>query len=459
MPSPMHLIKIKSDGLAHLSYLLIHKGQAAVIDPRRDTQVYFDKALEHTARITHIFETHRNEDYVIGSKDLARRTGADIHHGAAQEFEYGQATREGDTFAVGDLTLKILETPGHTFESLSIMVYDTSAGEETVAVFSGDALFVGDVGRTDFFPDRAEEVAGLLYDSLHEKLLPLGDQTILLPAHGAGSVCGGNMSPREFSTLGHERLTNPRLQLDRDAFIRAKVSENHYQPPYFKKMEEYNLKGNAPSLWDLPRPAMLQPDEFAELSQDGMVIVDTRSPEAFAGSFLPDSLSIPMDMIPSFAGWLLSYEDPIGLIMESSEHTDICVRYLLRLGFDSIAGYLGGGVSSWHVSGRMFDSITTIYAAELRERIESGEDFTLLDVRKIDEYEQKHLPRATHIYLGELPDRLDEIPRDKPIVTMCGSGKRAMIAASILKRAGFDDVADNLGSIAACSEIGCPMEE
>ncbi|HKJ64059.1 MAG TPA: MBL fold metallo-hydrolase, partial [Desulfopila sp.] len=201
----MFLEKIKSEGIAHLSYIIGDGSEAAVIDPRRDCQIYIDTAAARGMSITRIFETHRNEDYVTGSQDLARKTGAAIHHGHKIDFAYGEDVAEGDSFALGDLRLEILETPGHTDESISIVIKDTNFGDDAVAVFTGDALFIGDVGRTDFFPDRAEEVAGLLFDSIFKTILPLGDQTILCPAHGAGSVCGGGMASREFSTLGYER--------------------------------------------------------------------------------------------------------------------------------------------------------------------------------------------------------------------------------------------------------------
>jgi hydroxyacylglutathione hydrolase len=208
----MFLEKIKSDGIAHLSYILGDGLEAAVIDPRRDCQIYIDIAARQGTRISRIFETHRNEDYIIGSKDLVQRTGATIHHGKAFNFAFGKAVSEKDSFELGGLRLTILETPGHTFESISIVVTDTNFGDDAVAVFTGDTLMIGDVGRTDFFPDRAKEVAAALYDSIFTKLLPLGDQTIIYPAHGAGSVCGDSMASREFSTIGHERLNNPVLQ-------------------------------------------------------------------------------------------------------------------------------------------------------------------------------------------------------------------------------------------------------
>ena len=226
----MLLEKIKTPGLAHLSYLVGSGGQAAVIDPRRDCAIYVEKARAAGLEITHIFETHRNEDLVSVAPILADMTGATVLHGPnpEQPIVYAQTVRDGDCFTIGQLNIQVLETPGHTDDHLAYALFDTAYPDKAVGVFTGDALFVGDVGRTDFYPERREEVAGLLYDSL-QKILALGDQAIIYPAHGAGSVCGSSMAEREFSTVGHERVNNPRLQMtDREAFIRFKVSENHY---------------------------------------------------------------------------------------------------------------------------------------------------------------------------------------------------------------------------------------
>ncbi|MFO7965901.1 MAG: MBL fold metallo-hydrolase [Desulfobacterales bacterium] len=453
----LFLETIRSEGLSHLSYIIGHGGKAAVIDPRRDSRVYVDIAYEKGASITHIFETHRNEDYVIGSLDLAGRTGAEIYHSHATEFDYGNAVSEGSRFQLGSLEFRVLETPGHTYDSLSLALVDKSFGEDPIAVFTGDALFIGDVGRTDFFPDRKEEVAGLLYDSIFNKLLPLGDYVILYPAHGAGSVCGAGMADREFSTLGFERRHNPVLQkTDREAFIRYKVNEHHYKPPYFSQMEKFNREG-APSLCEIPKPPPLGPSAFEERMNNGMIAVDTRSAEAFAGSFIPGSIALPLEMIPAFAGYFIPYDREIGLITSGYEHVDRAVRFLIRMGYDTIAGHLDEGLHSWQVSGRKYDRIPAVHAKELVRRIQSNEDFTLLDVRRIDEVQKGHLPGAVHIYLGDLPDRLNDVPKERPVTTFCGSGQRAIIAASILKQNGFELVEDSLGSMAACNVIGCPI--
>ncbi len=455
----MFLKKIKSEGIAHLSYILGDGLDAVVIDPRRDCGIYAEIAAQQGVRITRIFETHRNEDYVIGSQDLVRRSGAAIHHGKALDFSYGEGVCEGDTFDVGDLCLRILETPGHTFESISIVVTDKNYGKDAVAVFTGDALFIGDVGRTDFFPDQARKVAGALYDSIFGKLLPLGDQTIIYPAHGAGSVCGDSMASREFSTIGHERLHNPVLQKkDRESFIDFKVHEHHYMPPYFKKMEQYNQFGSPP-LHSLPQPVPMNAKDVRKAQANGAVLLDLRSPEAYAGAFIPGSLAMPLEMIPAYAGYLLDYDTDIILIPETREQIPAAVAHLIRIGYDRLAGYLKGGMHSWETEGLQYDRIGAVHAAGIGQRLQNNENLTLLDVRKISEYKQSRLAGATHIFLGELPDRIDELDPDKPIITFCGSGMRAIIAASILKQNGFTRVEDSLGSMRACKNVGCELQE
>jgi hydroxyacylglutathione hydrolase len=453
----MLLKKIRSEGLAQLSYIIGDGGKAAVIDPRRDCGIYRDIADREGMRITHIFETHRNEDFVIGSCELADLTGAVIFHGEELPFEYGRTAREDDVFEFGNIVLRVVKTPGHTDESISLVLIDRQFSDQPLAVFTGDALFIGDVGRTDFFPDRPAEVAGFMFDSIFEKLLPLGDHVLLYPAHGAGSVCGSGMASREFSSIGYERQFNPALQVkDRSDFIQKKTSEKHYYPPYFKQMEKYNLAG-PPRMGALPRPVPSAAGEFASEMGRGLLALDTRSPEAYSGAFIPGSLAIPLDMIPAYAGWFIPYDRDIGLIIHEFTDVEPAVRYLTRLGYENIISYLDEGLHGWEVSGRHYDRIPAIYAGDLKSLMEGDREFILLDVRKEEEVSAGRLPGSTHMYLGEVPERLDEIPRDKPIITFCGSGRRAIIAASILKQNGYEDVQNCLGSMAACQAVGCSI--
>jgi hydroxyacylglutathione hydrolase len=267
------------------------------------------------------------------------------------------------------------------------------------------------------------------------------------------------MASREFSTIGHERLNNPVLQkTDRESFIDYKVAEHHDQPAYFRLMEKYNKEGT-PSLGELPRPRPLTPEQVEQAVSNGAVIVDLRSPEAFAGAFIPGSIAIPLDMLPAYAGYLLDYDYDLILVPETLDQIQTAVRYLIRIGYERLAGYLKGGMHAWEVSGRKYDRIYAVHASTLESQIKKDEAFTLLDVRKITEFRESRLEGATHIFLGHLQDHLDEIDKNKPIVTFCGSGRRAIIAASILKRHGFEHVEDSLGSMEACENIGCSIQK
>ncbi|WOI52179.1 MBL fold metallo-hydrolase [Parvularcula sp. LCG005] len=437
----MKLEKIKTEGLAHLSYLLTSNGEAAVIDPRRDIDVYLDPARRDGCRITHIFETHRNEDLVSGAGLLAEVTGADVWHGPnpAEPIRYAKTTREGDSYQVGDARIEVLETPGHTYDSLSFILFDQSAQDGPVGVFTGDALFVGDVGRTDFYPGKEREVSGLLYDSL-QKLLKLGDHVLLYPAHGAGSVCGSGMADREFSTIGHERRNNPRLGLDRDAFIEAKLAEHHEQPPYFRLMERLNVEGASPTR----RYPLPPPKPILKASAEDSQLVDVRGVVDFAGAHIPGSIAIPDDMLAAFAGWVLDPDQAIDLVCRDAAQAERSVLTLERIGYDHVESFRTGMVPVAS-SGAAFASLTMVGTETVRERLGTG-GWMLLDVRGIDEFAAGHIEGATNIYLGHLPSRVAELPRDKSITVMCGSGARATIAASILLRNGFENVDVYLGS-------------
>jgi len=453
----MFLETVRTPGLAHLSYVLGADGRAVVVDPRIDLDVYLELAREHDARIELVFETHRNEDIVSGARALGAVTGARVLHGTALDFAYGVGAENGHTEELGDFSLRVLHTPGHTDESISIAFWDRSFGEGAVGVFTGDALFVGDVGRTDFYPDRAAEVAGRLYDSIHEKLLPLGDQALLYPAHGAGSVCGDGMASREFSSLGHERKNNPRLGLSREAFVRAKLDEHHYKPPYFREMERQNEAGMQP-LRALPRPAPVTADELARRLEGDLLLVDVRSPQAQAGVAVPGSLALPLSLLSAYAGWILPYDRPLGLVAERETDAHEAVEALVRMGYSQVELRLSDGVSAWEASGRELWSTPSVSAEALRARLEGGEALTVLDVRKHSEFEAGHVPGARHCYLGELLQHGPPEGLTTPIVTFCGSGRRAMVAASLLHRSGTHAVENCFGSMQAWRSIQAPVE-
>ncbi|MBU7580314.1 MAG: MBL fold metallo-hydrolase [Porphyrobacter sp.] len=441
----MLLEKIKTAGLSHLSYLIGAGGQAAVIDPRRDCAIYLEKARAAGLEITHIFETHRNEDLVSGAPILARMTGAKVIHGPnpAEPVVYAETAREGDRFAIGTLEIRILETPGHTDDHLAFAVFDTAYPKEAVGVFTGDALFVGDVGRTDFYPDRREEVAGLLFDSL-QKLMALGDQAIIYPAHGAGSVCGSGMAEREFSTIGHERMNNPRLMIEsRDAFIQMKINENHYQPPYFRLMERLNTEGgDAPPV--VMRPRRLSLGEIKSCNADHLI--DIREPMAYASGHLPGAMSLPVGMISAFAGWFIREGDTVALVASGEEQLSTAMEHLVRIALDNIVGGYVGIVPA-AAQGEQMQQTPMIDTEEVERRLRGREGWTLLDVRDADEREASAIEGSQHIYVGELNTRWNELDKDRQYTLMCASGMRATVAAGWLASRGFTRLDVYLGSM------------
>lgn len=447
----MFIDKVRTEGLAHFSYVVGDGTTAAVIDPRRDCDIYIDTARQRGARVTHILETHSNEDFVSGALNLAEATGAKIYHGPASSAAvcYAETTREGDTFMLGKLAIAVLETPGHTDDSLSFVIYDRAFGKEAIGVFTGDALFIGDVGRTDFYPDRARQVAGSLYDSL-TKLIALGDQTIIFPAHGAGSVCGDKMADRDFSTIGYERSNNPMLKMeDREQFIQQKLTEHHYHPPYFRLMERLNKTG----MEELPvlTPPPVTIEEFIKLREDATV-VDVRNTSGFLGAHIPDSLSIPADMIPAFAGWLLEPEQSVILVADDARQASLTAQHMARIGYDNVVGYLGTSISAWVAAGHGFRSIPTLSVDQVEYDWENKNTRVLLDVRGLDELDSGMIPGAKHVYVGELPQRLETLDRQEKYTLVCASGVRSTIAAAVLLKAGFRDLAVFLGSMDAWQE-------
>ncbi|MBU7033338.1 MAG: MBL fold metallo-hydrolase [Theionarchaea archaeon] len=449
--------KIVSEGLAHNSYMIGSAGEAAVIDPRRDCDIYENHAIQKDMTISHIFETHRNEDYVIGSLELAAHTGARIYHGSRMEFAYGNPVVHGDTFSVGNLELKVLETPGHTKESISIAVTDKEMGDNVYIVFTGDALFAGDVGRTDFFgKTETPRMAGMLYDSIFEHLIPLGNGVIVCPAHGAGSVCGARLTEHEFSTIGYERKVNPVLQKSRDEFIAHKVHETLYQPPYFKRMEEYNKEG-APPLDGLPYSPPLKPSEVETRITEHAQVLDVRNPASFSGGHIPGSYNVWKEGVPLFAGWILTYEDPIIIVDENTRALTRILQFLVRIGYDGIGGHLAGGFASWYRSGRSFGTVSTWSVHDLREALDT--DMFLLDVRERHNWEQDGFITGAHpIYVGEVAHRLKDIPENKHVVIYCDSGFKTSVAASILKKNGYENVTTVLGGMAAWKKAGYRVE-
>jgi hydroxyacylglutathione hydrolase len=335
---------------------------------------------------------------------------------------------------------------------MSYAFTDLDSGEEKVLVCTGDTLFVNDVGRTDFGGvNKRKEWSEALYDSIHNKLLPLGDHVILCPAHGEGSVCGGNIADREWSTLGLERLTNPLLQESKKMFVEYKTKEHHEYMPYFRTMEKYNVEG-APFVGEIPEPKAFTPKEFREKMDEGAVIVDTRSPIAFAGGHIKFSYNIPMKRL-AMIGWFLPCETPLLLIASNQTNLDYVNKSLLQIGYDNVRGYLKDGLDSWSKTGYPFEHVGLLTVTELKAKLEAGEPWNLLDVRSKEEYEEGHIKDIKHIYVGVLEKHLNEVSKKGPIVVICKTGKRSAIASSILLRAGYSNVYNLLGGMEAWKTV------
>lgn len=452
----MFIERIISEGIAHYSYLIIGSGEALVVDPRRDCEIYLEKTHKNGIRITHILETHRNEDYVIGSLELASRTGAKVWHADGQlDYQYGEPAEEGQEWKLSGAKLEALYTPGHTPGSMSYLLHDKSGAPWMI--FCGDTLFAGDVGRVDLLGmDKAKELAELLYHTLFEKLLPLGDEVIVCPAHGAGSVCGSSITDRPWTTIGLERKLNPMLQFQgRDTFISEAVRELE-RPPYFHRMEKINVEG-APPLESLPVLLPLSPKEFTDRIKKSMVL-DSRTELGFSAAHIPGSLSVWMDGIPTYSGWFLPYDQPLLLVTEDRDPSNT-VKYLLRLGYDSIEGYLSGGMLAWHTAGMASDAVRTYTVQELCTLLDAGQIPLILDVRSREELDgEGQIPGALHIPITQLSLRIDEVPINKAVHIFCGSGLRSMIAASLLKRKGRNTVAVVLGGFSGWNSTTCPVQ-
>jgi hydroxyacylglutathione hydrolase len=450
--------RVESEGLAHFSYFVGSGSTAVVIDPRRDCEIYMELARREGMNISHIFETHGNEDYVTGSLELAQRTGARMLHGPGAERAYGEELADRQRFGIEDFEIEALLTPGHTMDHVCFVLRDSGSGEEPIVVFSGDALFVGDVGRTDLLGEhQRERMSGLLYDSLHSVLMRLGDGCIVKPAHGAGSVCGGDISERTETTIGIERHQNSMLRMSRSVFVRFKMAERLEVPAYFARMEAMNKGARAP-MTGVPAPMAMSPSEFSSAISNGALVLDARLPHSWAGSHIPDSLNIWLDGLAPYAGAVLPADRGILLLLDDDHQVDRAVRTLIRMGFDSIVGYLKGGLVEWYREGRPLRSMSTIGVEELKSGVDAGEDIFILDPRPRKEWAEVHLRKASNIFVGDLEGRLSSIPRHGTIASMCSVGLRGSIAASILERNGFSNVEIVLGGVSGWDAQGYPVE-
>ncbi|MBW7924929.1 MAG: MBL fold metallo-hydrolase [Burkholderiaceae bacterium] len=450
--------RLETPGLAHRSYVLeCGGGQAVVVDPRRDIGGYLALAREYELSITYILETHRQEDFEYGSASLAAATGAVIVTGDHPLFgRSDRPLRDGTTLMVGTTRIVVHATPGHTPEGVSYVVYPENSGSTCWGVFTGDALFVGATGRTDLAdPGKAGENAGVLFDSVHQKLAPLGDQALVFAAHGAGSACGSNIADRDDSTLGLERRTNPVFTLSRADFVRHKKNEHLPRPPYFAHMERVNLEAGRP-VPDVARIAALQPAAFQKTMRNA-VVIDTRSPDAFASSHLAGSYNIWLEGVPGFAGWIANERSKLLLVVEAVAQIDTAALSLVRVGIDGTIGFLAGGVPAWRENGLPVASTGVVSASEAAAWLDAGRA-RVLDVRDDDEWRAGHIGGAMHIYVGDLESKLPAVDTEERLIVHCSVGHRAGLATSILARAGFTDVYNMLGGMDAWKALGLPVE-
>lgn len=453
----MYFETFKTPGLAHNAYLLAYKQKGILIDPRRDIDEYLSSAQKNGIDIRYVLETHRQEDFILGSAAVKELLDAKIVGGDHEIFSHcDMQFKDGEEFEVEAFRIKILHTPGHTPESISYAFYHKDK-EECWAVFTGDALFVGDAGRTDL-PDvkKTEENAGLLYDVIQEKILPLGPQTLLYPAHGAGSVCGGNIADFDASTIGLEQSYNPAFIMNREDFIKHKGHERIPRPPYFSLMEEINLKGGDKLENSVNGIKIMNPQEFDQASQKG-IIIDTRLPESFAGGHVENSYSIWLGGLPVFGGYIIERKTPLFLILENVDELNSAFSHLTRIGMDNIQGVLTKNFESWRNAGLPIERSGTISPRELKD---NKDKYYVLDVREISEFEDGgHIPGAHHCFVGDLGKFIKQESFNKPIVVTCSVGHRASLAVSIFLKAGHKNVFNLLGGMTAWEKLAYPMNK
>lgn len=458
----MYLEQFYLTCLSHASYMIASEGEAAVVDPQRDVDIYLKAADEQNLKIRHIFETHLHADFVSGHKELAARTGAKIYIGAQANAEFPHVPLTDDyEVKIGTLRIRALETPGHTPESVCLVITDVSAdviadGEKSAqpcAVLTGDTLFIGDVGRPDLSKMHTpQQLAGLLYDSLHKKLLSLPDSVVVYPAHGAGSLCGRSMRAERSSTIGTERLTNYALQIrSREEFIAQLTANLPARPEYFLEDAEINRSG-APTLTELPPLPALSPAEVRALLQEKANVLDVRSGEEFAAGHIPGSINIALaGQFASWAGGILGIHSKPVLVAANDMQIEEARLRLTRVGIELLRGYLAGGLNAWEEAGLPVQKTEQISPHELNQKLRDGtlQALNILDVRREGEWQAGHIPEVECRPLDTFAQRLPAIDRSRPVAVHCKSGYRSIIACSLLERAGHLNVINVAGGFDA----------
>lgn len=463
----MKVEQIYTGCLAHAAYYIESNGTAAVFDPLREVQPYIDRAKKDNAKIKYVFETHFHADFVSGHLDLQKKAGAEIVFGPGAKPAYEATTAEdGQIFEVGDYKVKVIHTPGHTMESTTYLLIDEHGKEH--GIITGDTLFIGDVGRPDLAQHvvselTEEKLAGHLFDSLRNKIMPLSDDLIVYPNHGAGSACGKMMSKETTDTLGHQKEVNYALRPDmtKEEFIKELLTGLTTPPGYFPKNVLMNIKGYE-SLDDIMAKATTpySPEAFeAVANETGALVLDTRNAEDFAKGFIPNSINIGLE--GSFAQWVGEMIPDIKqeiLLVTYKDKEEEAITRLSRVGYDNTVGFINGGFDAWKNSGKEFETANRVSAKELEEAMKDEKPL-IIDVRKKSEFDSEHLLGAINIPLNEINLHLAEFPKESTFVLHCAGGYRSMIASSILKQRGWQDFADVKGGFENLSKTDLPKSE
>jgi glyoxylase-like metal-dependent hydrolase (beta-lactamase superfamily II) len=458
----MHFKQFYLGCLAHASYLIGSDGEAAVVDPQRDVEQYLEEARSAGLRIRYVVETHLHADFVSGHVELAERTGAEIVFGAKAEAAFAhRAVRDGDELRLGRVVLRFLETPGHTPESVSIVVVDTAVSQAPRMVLTGDTLFLGDVGRPDLAGGRGytpEAMAGLLYDSLHGKLLKLPDDVAVYPAHGAGSLCGRNISKETSSTIGEQRRFNYALQpMPKDDFVRLMTTDLPEAPAYFPRDVELN-RGGAPAIAGRTVLRALDPAAVERLLAEKAVVLDVRTSAAYGAGHLPGSVNVGLQgQFASWAGTLLPPDRSLVIVADDEAGAHEAATRLARVGLESVAGYLAGGIAAWAASRHPLATLPQITVDELKARLVEG-GLAVVDVRRPGEHAGGHVPGARLLPLDRLGRGDSGLDPSRPLAVICAGGYRSSAACSVLEQRGFKDLVNVVGGTAAWIQAGHPVE-
>jgi glyoxylase-like metal-dependent hydrolase (beta-lactamase superfamily II)/rhodanese-related sulfurtransferase len=453
----MYVQQIYTGCLSEAAYFIESNGEAVVIDPMRDTEAYLQIAKEHNASIKYIFETHFHADFISGHIELSKQTGANIVYGPETKADFPfHLAKDGEVFKIGNISLEVVHTPGHTLESTCYLLKDEEG--KPYCIFTGDTLFVGDVGRPDLSSGNLskEELASIMYDSIQNKIIPLPDDVIVYPAHGAGSSCGKNIGTETHTTIGVQKKNNYALQpQSREEFVKAVTEGIPEAPAYFSINAKINKEGYK-DLEDIKSKGLqsLSVEEFKSKINEGRVILDTRKATEFTTGFIPGSISIGLDgRFAEWAGSLLSFKDPLILVTDEGREEETLIR-LARVGFENVEGYLKGGFEEWKQAGEKIDLIINVEADELAMDIPFDDHLTVLDVRKLSEFSNGHVKDAVNLPLAEMADvaQIAQLEEDQNIYIHCGSGYRSVIAASLLKRQGYNNLRNVMGGWAKIKE-------